>query len=202
MSTLQNFARWSFSDGCGWLGEGVTSREKVPQPGLGSVMEHRLAEDAARASARVLKAGRALGEQVSGSEEVRGSPQSHALRERGRTWLFYCSELVFEPTRCTRPWALCHQASQTQRVHCRASQGCFYAYMSLHIRKKQTAHLWRVHGKKGRGLPGAPWGLGSPGRHHEWVGLREISMGTASSGSATEVEGAGPGTLSDTTFLS
>ena len=45
------------------------------------------------------------------------------------------------------------------------------------------------------GLPGAPWGLGSPGQHHEWVGLRKVSMGTASSGSASEVEGAGPGTL-------
>ena len=35
-----------------------------------------------------------------------------------------------------------------------------------------------------------------------WEGLRKISMGMASSGSASEVEGAGPGTLSDATFLS
>ena len=74
--------------------------------------------------------------------------------------------------------------------------------MSLHIRNKQTAHWWRVRGKRGRGLPGAPWGLGSLGPHHVWVGLRKISMGMASSGSASEVEGAGPGTLSDATFLS
>lgn len=47
--------------------------------------------------------------------------------------------------------------------------------------KKQTAH-WRVRNKKGRGLPGAPWGLGYPGLHHEWVGFSKISMGTASLG--------------------
>ena len=37
--------------------------------------------------------------------------------------------------------------------------------------QKETARWWRVRGKEGGGLPGAPWGLGSPGQHHEWVGL-------------------------------
>ena len=39
------------------------------------------------------------------------------------------------------------------------------------IYTSERARWWRVRGKEGGGLPGAPWGLGSPGQHHEWVGL-------------------------------
>lgn len=59
---------WSFSDGCGWLGEGVTAREKVPQPGLGSVMEHG-------------HPGRGWGQGLSKGPEVRESLREIGLRK-------------------------------------------------------------------------------------------------------------------------
>lgn len=69
-----------------------SSREEDLGGALGSpslalgMMEHRHpGRGWGGASARFPQAGRTLEGQVSGNEEVRGSPQSRALRERGRT---------------------------------------------------------------------------------------------------------------------
>lgn len=141
------------------------------------------------ASASFLQAGRAIEEWGLGNEEARGSSQSQALRQLGRTQLIQ-SISAFEPSICTRLRALCCEGTQNTK-QCTAE--CL-GELAVRVRRqdiytserKRTVHWWRARGTDSEfcdhcGEGGsASCGQDPQGSIIEGWGLK-ISTGTASS---------------------